>query len=331
MKKYNNLLINASQEYSIAKGKHETEVNYKTRLVYSIIGRMALASLWDMPDSGDVSIVHVKNRIKELLKCYRHMYPEIENAITPDNDTIADEIYDILLRAGCIYHEPNRIVLSAKCDGCKGSTMFTRGYPLDVKQCISGLGTYQNNIITAKSIKDMFLFERDPLDLYWEICTRNLSWNQMSLDNNTEFLNMSPVYSGYWITKGDTSGKVSLLRIGPNGRQIYYYYKYENDSFWVSQVPFWRVENSYRAMANACLKAHGFLPKTEYVIDGAIVKVRFGYLPPDEELYLWKLYSWPDTLLNVENSFTRVCSKEPFKAIKTTMEELGYEFVEVKE
>ena len=73
MKKYNNLLINASNEYSISKGKHEGEVNYKTRLIYSIIGRMAIASLWDMPESGDVSIVHVKNRIKELLKCYRHM------------------------------------------------------------------------------------------------------------------------------------------------------------------------------------------------------------------------------------------------------------------
>ena len=331
MKKYNNLLINASQEYSISKGKHENEVNYKTRLIYSIIGRMAIASLWDMPESGDVSIVHVKNRIKELLKCYRHMYPEIESAITPDSDAIADEIYDVLLHAGCIYHEPNRIVVSAKSDGCKGSTMFTRGYPLDVKQCISGLGTYQNNIITAKSIKEMFLFERQALDSYWESCILNLNWNQMELGIDTEYLNMAPSYSGYWVTQGDTSGKISLLRIGPNARQVYYYYKYENNSFYVSQIPYWRVENSYRTLANACLKAYGLLPKTEYVVDGAIVKIRFGYLPPVEELYLWKLYSWPDTLLDVENSFTRVCSKEPFKAIKMTMEELGYEFVEVYE
>lgn len=329
MKKYNNLLINASQEYSISKGKHENEINYKIRLVYSIVGRMAIASLWDMPESGDVSIIHVKNRIKELLKCYRHMYPEIENAITPDNDIIADEIYDVLLHSGCIYHEPNRIVLSAKTDGCKGSTMFTRGYPLCIKQCISGLGTYQNNIITSKSIKDLFLFDRQPLEQYWKNCTDNLEWNQMALDNDAEYLNMSTTYSGYWVTKGDTEGKVSILRMGPNGRQVYYYYKYANNSFYVSQIPYWRVENGYRALANACLKAYQLLPKTEYVMDGALVRIRFGYLPPSEELYLWKLYSWPDTFLDVENSFARVCSKEPFKAIKMTMEELGYEFVEV--
>ncbi|SDY46980.1 hypothetical protein SAMN02910264_02313 [Ruminococcaceae bacterium YAD3003] len=329
MDKYNGLLRNASLEYSIDRGTHESITDFKSRIIYSIIGRMAMASLWDMPETGYVSINHLKNRIKELLFCYRQMYPEINDGITADDSLFADEIYNILMYSGCIYHEPNRIVISAKNDGCKGNALFTRGYPLSIKQCISGLGTYKTNIITAKSIKDLFLFDRQPLETYWESCTSRLEWNQMELDVDTEFLNMSPTYSSYWVTKGDNSGRVSILRIGPKGRQIYYFYKYENNNFYVSQIPYWRVENSYRALANACLKAYGALPKTEYVIDGDIVNIRFAYLPPVEEFYLWKLYSWPGSFLDLDNSFKRVCSLVPFEAIMSTMVELGYEFAEV--
>lgn len=329
MNKYNNLLNNAADEYSISKGEHENLEEYKARIVYSIIGRMALASLWDMPESGDVSILHLKNRIKELLTSYRRIYPEIEDSIDADNDAFADEMYDILLHSGCVYHEPNRIVSSAKNEGSKGGITFTRGYPLSTNQCISGLGTYSKEIKTNKSIKSLFLFERQPLELYWKTCISDLSWNQMEPDVNTEYLNLFPGYSSYWVTKGDTSGKISILRVGPRGRQIYYYYKYENDSFYVSQIPYWRIENGYRAISNACLNAYGLLPKTEYCIDGRLVRIRFAYLPPTEELYLWKLYSWPGSFQRLDNDFVRVCTIEPFEAITSTMIELGYEFVEV--
>lgn len=47
MNKYNGLLSKVANKYDIHKGTQETENDWKTRLVYSICGMMAYASLWD--------------------------------------------------------------------------------------------------------------------------------------------------------------------------------------------------------------------------------------------------------------------------------------------
>ena len=47
MNKYNGLLSAVADKYYINKGTQETENDWKTRLVYSICGMMAYASLWD--------------------------------------------------------------------------------------------------------------------------------------------------------------------------------------------------------------------------------------------------------------------------------------------
>lgn len=47
MDKYNGLLSKVSRQYHILRGTQETEDEWKTRLVYSICGMMAYASLWD--------------------------------------------------------------------------------------------------------------------------------------------------------------------------------------------------------------------------------------------------------------------------------------------
>lgn len=47
MNEYNSLLSSAAHKYHIRQGKYETENDYKTRLVYSICGMMAYASLWE--------------------------------------------------------------------------------------------------------------------------------------------------------------------------------------------------------------------------------------------------------------------------------------------
>lgn len=47
MDKYNGLLSKVSLQYHILRGNQETADEWKTRLVYSICGMMAYASLWD--------------------------------------------------------------------------------------------------------------------------------------------------------------------------------------------------------------------------------------------------------------------------------------------
>ena len=64
MNKYNGLLSSVAHKYHICKGARETENEWKTRLVYSICGMMAYASLWDDPVEGanTISIVRLGRR-----------------------------------------------------------------------------------------------------------------------------------------------------------------------------------------------------------------------------------------------------------------------------
>ena len=45
MNKYNSLLIRIATELGICKGTSESDVNYKSRLIYSAVSRIGYASL----------------------------------------------------------------------------------------------------------------------------------------------------------------------------------------------------------------------------------------------------------------------------------------------
>ena len=105
----------------------------------------------------------------------------------------------------------------------------------------------------------------------------------------------------------------------------------ENKKILVSQLPSWFVENyQYRSLANACLYQEGVLPPIVYRVDGDIVNFKFGYLRPPAELYLWKLYSWPTSVLNLPKDFSRISTRCIFDCIAELMKKQGYEFVEEK-
>lgn len=73
MDKYNGLLSKVSRQYHILRGTQETEDKWKTRLVYSICGMMAYASLWDDAEEP-ISIVHLKGRVHSVLGSYKSLY-----------------------------------------------------------------------------------------------------------------------------------------------------------------------------------------------------------------------------------------------------------------
>lgn len=334
MNKYNDLLTRISNEYAIVKGKSEQPNQYKARIIYSLLGRMALASLFDRDEEDLASIVHMKKRIESVLISYKEMYPEISREVTDEVDQLADEIYGIYLNTGCIYHEPNHVAIAAPASATdidSGLTL-TRGQSLDFKQRISGLGTYQVNspLSDRYSIPQMFMMDETPLIQKWERCIQSAIWNRFDGDTTVEYLRIVPPFKrGYWVDKPDISGTISMLRTGLKGSLLYYLYRYENGKCFVSQLPQWETEGyNYRALANACLSSEGVLPKTTYRIDGNIVYLSFGYLPPPAELYLWKLYTWPISMQNFPRDFSRICDRKVFDCIRAQMERTGYGFIE---
>lgn len=85
MNKYHGLLEKIAGELHIECGEKESIENWKARIVYSLLGRMAYASLIDRLEEDEiavesnepVSITHFKRRICTILDSYLELYPEI--------------------------------------------------------------------------------------------------------------------------------------------------------------------------------------------------------------------------------------------------------------
>lgn len=330
MNKYDGLLTNVADRYKIYKGSHESLNDWKTRLIYSVCGMMAYSSLWDDEDTP-ISMIHLKRRIRVILKNYKSMYPELSNSLPIFSAELENEITEQFLNTGIVYHCPNRIAPSIKHEEICDNVLFQRGIALDDISCVSGIGFYSklHGTQNPDMVKIMFGLEHEDLQSLWSMKTSNASWqSNLPSDQNVEYLRLSPPFShGYWINKPDTTGTISILRVGLQGSQLYYLYRYLDASIKISPLPQWQVESfNYRSLACACLLSLGVLPPIEYSEDGALVHIHINYLLPPHELAFLKLYSWPEKCTYLPCDFNRTLSTEVFTSIKNILASEGYIF-----
>ena len=323
MDKYNGLLSKVSRQYHIFRGTQETEDEWKTRLVYSICGMMAYASLWDDTEEP-ISIVHLKGRIRSIFGSYKSLYPELSGTLLYTSKELEEEITNQFLSAGVVYHRPNRIAPSKKHEEYFGGVLFQRGIALEDITYVSGIGFYskQDGGAPSHNIKVMFGLEQENLQTLWQTTLSAASWEaNLLFEFGTEYLRLKPPFSrGYWVNEPDKTGVVSILRTGMKGSQLYYLYRYVNSVLEASPLPQWKVENySYRALACACLSNYGTLPAIEYFEDGALVHICMNYLLPPRELEFLKCYSWPEICTSLPYNFRRKLSVEVFVAIKNIL------------
>lgn len=331
MNKYNGLLLEIAQEYSIKKGTNETKNEWKTRLIYSICGMMAYASVWDNLDEEPISIVHLKRKVRTILSSYKSMYPELSGSLPYNSEELEGEIANQFLSTGVVYHRPNRIAPSMKREESFSNILFQRGIALDEISCVSGIGFYakQDKSANSDGIKSMFGLEQEKLQTLWSNTLSAAAWKtDLSFERDTEYLRLKPPFSrGYWVNKPDTTGIVSILRTGIKGSQLYYLYRCFGTAIEASPIPQWQVESyNYRLLACACLSAYGTLPPIKYFEDGALFHIRLNYLLPPRELEFLKLYSWPETCTTLPCDFKRKLSPEIFEAIKSILSDEGYQF-----
>lgn len=330
MNKYNGLLLTVAYQYSILKGNEETEVAWKTRLVYSICGMMAYASLCDDLKKS-ITIVHLKRKIHNIFANYKAMYPELSESLTLESEELEDEITNQFLSTGIVYQRSYRIAPSIKREEPFSGILFQRGIPLDSISCVSGIGFYSkwDEETNINNIKTMFRLEQDNLKVFWEKILSNTTWESSpTFEHSVEYLRLKPPFSyGYWVNKPDKTGVISILRVGMKGSELYYLYRYTDIMLEVSPLPQWQVESyNYRMIACACLSNYGTLPPIEYYEDGELVHIRMNYLLPPRELEFLKLYSWPEICTSLPCNFRRKLSTEVFKAIKNILSNEGYKF-----
>ena len=333
MNKYNNLLSSISEELNISKGTEESTDNWKARITYSAISQLSIASLYDVQeDDTPISITHFKRRVETLYSSYLSMYPELKSIFKISPEAFSEEIYNIMLQAGYIYHSPNRITASAFRIAESGQVAFVRGIPLNQKVFRSGLGAYlpRKGVDNVSTVASMFGLQRISLTEYWRKVTSNIIWSEASFSSKTEYLRTVPPFNkGYFKDQPDTDGRISLLRTGMAGSYIYYFYCYKSGKIYGMQIPAWQVENyEYRALSNGCIHSIGNLPPTFYHVDQSVVSLRLQYLYPPAELNLIRLYSWARSYEGSFSPFNHTMSYPVFLAIKEEFERIGYSFSE---
>jgi len=347
MNQYYGLLHAIAKEFHIKQGKTESDEQWKARTIYSLLGRMAYASLMDHWEEQDdapecseiVSVIHFKQRIRTILSCYLELYPEIHPCFADETGTLCDEIYDIFLKSGCIYHTPYRICSAAPCCARHGNLRFERGMPLNRKQYISGLGAYLPASTTEcmgkvySSIREMFGLQADTLSEAWQAWTDAADWRPLPATEEMEYL-FHGSFAKQWKNTPEKDDVISVARLGGPEGYLYYLYQIKNGQLMGSQLPNWQVNDSfyekkaYLCVTNACLNSLSRLPAIKFRADGPVVYIHFGYLPPPAELYWLKLYSWPVSFNRFPSDFRRVFCRDVFHAIKEVMEQSGYQFAE---
>lgn len=90
----NDLIVSIGRQLNIPQSDDNEWV---CRVVYSVAGQMALASLWDhTEDGGSVSIQHFKSRIGQIFDAYEGIYPKIGFLLPHDKTDLIEEMYSMI-------------------------------------------------------------------------------------------------------------------------------------------------------------------------------------------------------------------------------------------
>ena len=330
------LIESISEEYGIKRGEHEGETQWKRRVIYSYIGQMGYASLFDLYEETDTSsISRFKNRMNELLSSFICIFPEIGSLSPTEIKTMGDDIYECMSHSGCFYHQPFRLVPPKKCEAKFGKMVFLRGYPIEGKRQLSGLGAFlEASEYTGECNSDlqrMFQLHDDTLTQAWQLIASERQWHPFDGQFSLEYLN--PRLTGHtneWLNHPMEKAIPFLARTQDSfGASIYYMYRMESGNILLSQLPEWQTAHSeYRFISAVCLNKIGKLPPVKYHRIGNLTTLRFSYLLPPAEMNLFWLYSWPENPISNPSKFTRIMNTTVFRTLKSFFMQKGYHFEE---
>lgn len=319
-----------------------TDSNGICRAIYSLAGKMALASLWDRTEDEDsVSIQHFKRRIEEIYEAYAAIYPEVNGKLPSDKSVLSKEIYKIYQRTGHFYHSAHRLAPAAHVTSSNDSITLHRGAAPNAEFFMSGLGFYAGHSkpVSDLDVGTMFELQAQPLNVYLQELLNGGGWSAAECPVSAEFLRMEPPFwTGEWIASPYTDGRISLARYG-EPQKLYILYRCEGGQMFQRAIPAWRTtdfrsdnsnknDGEYRRIAVSLLEGRGTLPPIKVKITGTVATVHLGYrLPPTEEDF-FKLYSWPTDYSKPFHIFTREMAVPIYMLFRKQMEPLGYQFEE---
>lgn len=327
------LIYTIAKDLYIQQELNEDVEQWECRVIYSALGHTALTSLWDTEENYEpISVIHFKQRIVRNYEAYKVLYPLISSFFTVPANELMNELYEIYVSSGYIYHSPNKIVPAIYSKCVWDNVIFLRGIAPGSQVSMSGLGFYSiNNKKEVGRLSEMFNLSSQTLEESLKYLVMDANWKNDDIFVSKEYLRLAPPFThGYWKDNPDIKGEISLLRAGSTKGYIYYLYQYREGKCYVSQIPDWLTKGyEYRKISNWILNALGTLPAIDYCEKRNTVEVKINYLLPPREMCLLKLYSWPQSYRKLPCDFNRVFAKNVFSAIKKCLQQIGYTFRKV--
>ena len=233
MNRENDLISIMAGRYQIERGTTEPVEQWQMRVIYSVLGQMAYASLWDKTeDDQPISVVHFKSRMKDLLESYCGIFNGLRKLFGYNYENLLEEIYNVQLEGGKIYHSAYRLAPASYSASAVDDVLFARGMAPDEQQFVSGQGTYLLSSDFQESIPllEMFQLPDQTLTETWRYLVKTAKWNQFCPNDTTEFLRTDPPFKyGYWQREKPVAQEVTLIRMGMNGNRFYYLYQEKGD------------------------------------------------------------------------------------------------------
>lgn len=338
---FEDIFSSLAKDLFILRGTKEDVDAWRRRLIYSALGKLALASVWDEEDDLP-SVQHFSASIAERQPYYLQILGATADYLG-DSALLRDELYSIYLNAGAFYHKKNHLAPAVSSSASDGKTIFLRGCTPLSAHPMSGLGDYSINPVSTQryyhSVQEMFQLHRPLMDLVTE-CEADANWENADFPEDSEFLTMQNQKKvGYWSQKPNEDIAFGLMRVPQAVSYNYYLYRKSSNEWQWSQLQIWQTNPNngqtsipeWLALANGILMSNHLLQPVRCSGDINLMTVSFPYLLPPMEENFFKLYSWPMPNLTL-NAFsqrvTRQMATPVYRSFKSVMESLGYFFEE---
>ena len=318
-----------AKELNIGKDKSEKDVEWYRRVVYSAVGRMALATLWNENDKGEISVRSLKRTTYELLKAYESIVPEINSTSNYGECTVmlCDSILSTMESAGFFYHRADYYRISKTKNIKMGEVNFCRGIYATESCYMSGLGAY-TKVANAEENEGTFLSLEKPQFVLQKLI-ESASRKECDFEKEkVEYLKMEgPFEKGYWTGQPNFQFQYSLARINERDAflQTYYLVRNTSDGMKAAELPTWVSEDrNYTVLSTALLQYYQQMPHVIIKHGEEIAKIEIEYrLHPDVE-NLILAYSWPQRYDGENGPFSRIIPKSLSGTFKKILVDTGY-------
>lgn len=320
-----------AKELNIGKDKFEKDVEWYRRVVYSAVGRMALATLWNENDKGEISVRSLKRTTYELLKAYESMVPEINSMLDYGECTVmlCDSILSTMESAGFFYHRAEYYRIAKTKHIRMGKVKFCRGIGATESCYMSGLGAY-TKATDADVYDESFLNNHEKPQFVLQKLIKSASWRECDFEKEkVEYLKMEePFKKGYWMGQPNSQFQYSLARTKESETfvQTYYLVKNTSDGMKVAELPTWiSEERNHTLLSTALLQRYKQMPCViiEHMERIAKIEIKYRLYPDVENLIL--AYSWPQRYDGESSPFSRIISKSLSGTLKKILVDAGYD------